>query len=126
MMTPPNRRRIKLVALHSVFCKADKQLHRAEPGENHYQTKLYQPIFTPHTQLGDWGLGIGLYFSTLRAITFLTFLAGVLNIPNLMYFSQDDYSDEQPGISDLLQGSAICTRTVWVPCPKPRVMENSR
>jgi hypothetical protein len=103
--------------IRKCFCKGDKQLHRAEPGENHLPTVLYQPLFTPHKQLGDWGLGIGLYFSTLRAITFLTFLAGVLNTPNFIYFSQEDYSDGQEGISDLLQGSAICTRTVWVPCP---------
>ena len=70
----------------------------------------------PHKQLGDWGLGIGLYFSTLRAITVLTLLAGLLNIPNLMYFSRD-YSDDQPGLrSVLLRGSAVCTDTGWVVC----------
>ena len=48
----------------------------------------------------------------------LTLLAGILNTPNFMYFSSDEYSSEQPGIvRDLLKGSAVCTDTVWVPCP---------
>ena len=59
-----------------------------------------------------------LYFSTLRAITVLTFLAGCLNIPNLMYFSGPDYSKEQTTIENVLtKGSAICTDAIWVPCP---------
>jgi hypothetical protein len=99
------------------FQKADKQLQRAEPGEKYLPTKLYGPICTPHKQLGDWGLGFGLYFSTLRAITVLTFCAGLLNIPNLIYFSSESYSSGQDGVIPLLQGSAICTDTRWVPCP---------
>jgi hypothetical protein len=47
----------------------------------------------------------------------LTFLAGLLNTPNFIYFSQDDYSGSQTGISFLLKGSAICTKTEWVHCP---------
>lgn len=66
--------------------------------------------------MGDFGLGIGLYFSTLRALTILTFLAGLLNIPNLIYYSSDEYSDGQHEVPNLIKGSAICTREVWVPC----------
>ena len=42
-----------------VFCKGNQQLDRAEPGERSVPTALYSPVFTPHTQLGDWGLGVG-------------------------------------------------------------------
>ena len=49
------------------FCKASKTLDRAEPGENLIPTSLYSPIFTPLSQMGDFGLGIGLYFSTLTS-----------------------------------------------------------
>jgi hypothetical protein len=109
-----------------LFCKASKLLQRAEPGERIYPTALYEPIFTPHRQLGDFGLGIGLYFSTLRAITVLTLLAGILNIPNFIYYSSNEYT---PGLSNfnstrilasvptLLQGSAICNDVSWVVCP---------
>ena len=92
------------------------ELSRAEPGEAEYPTKLYDPACTPLSQMGDFGLGIGLYFSTLRAITVLTFLCGLLNIPNFMYFSGPIYSNGQPGVTNLLKGSAICTEEVWVPC----------
>jgi hypothetical protein len=51
-----------------IFRKGHIKRDRAEPGERFMPTLLYEPFWTPHSQLGDWGLGIGLYFSTLRAI----------------------------------------------------------
>lgn len=51
----------------------------------------------------------------------ITVLAGLLNIPNFLYFSSPEYSNGQPQVPKLLQGSAICTDTVWVPCPDCRV-----
>jgi hypothetical protein len=113
--------------VRKMCCKANKKLVRAEPGERLRPTALYEPIFTPHNQLGDFGLGIGLYFSTLRAITVITLLASILNIPNFIYYASSDYT---PGISNfnstglfssvptLLQGSAICTDVSWVICPE--------
>jgi hypothetical protein len=106
---------------HFSHCKGDQQLNRAEPGEACLRTRLYDPLFTPHKQLGDWGLGIGLYFSTLRALCILTFLAGVLNTQNFIYFSSPDY-DARGQVdylksSPLLMGSAICNDMTWVPCP---------
>ena len=115
--------------IRKVCCKANKKLERAEPGERVRPTALYQPLFTPHNQLGDFGLGIGLYFSTLRAITVITLLATILNIPNFIYYASSEYT---PGISNFnstttgllssvpkqLQGSAICTDVSWVICPE--------
>lgn len=112
--------------LRKLFCKANKQLKRAEPGEREHPTALYEPMLTPHKQLGDFGLGVGLYFSTLRAITVLTFLAGLLNIPNFKYYNSKEY---QPDVSNFqsylndtidntfLLGAAICTDVSWVVCP---------
>jgi hypothetical protein len=112
------RKNILYRFIRKCFCKANKQLDKAEPGENHLPTYLYSPIFTPLKQMGDFGLGIGLYFSTLRAITVLTLFAGLINIVNFQYFNSYTYSDGQPGIEPVtLLGSAICTRQVWVPCP---------
>lgn len=102
-----------------LFCKGDQQLARAEPGERGFRTRLYQPIFTPHKQLGDFGLGVGLYFSTLRAIIVIMLCAGLMNLPNFFYFYSSDYNagEEQYNITDLmLLGSAICLDTSWVPC----------
>jgi hypothetical protein len=101
-----------------LLMKANKSYEKAEPGENDDPTRLYPPIFLPHKQLGDFGLGIGLYFSTLRAITCIMLVAGVISIYNLIYFGSDDYlpSEYREDIPTLLTGSAICTATSWVPC----------
>jgi hypothetical protein len=96
----------------------DRKLDKAEPGENDDPTRLYHPIFTPHSQLGDFGLGIGLYFTSLRAITLITFMAGLVSLYNIMYFASDAYQPSQDSktISLLQRGSAICSYTSWVPC----------
>jgi Calcium-activated chloride channel len=142
--TVPKKKKKNILhrCIRKCFCKGNKQLQRAEPGEKHFDTALYQPIFTPHKQLGDFGLGVGLYFSTLRAITVITLLAGILNIPNFMYFSSTQYNDPNSNPIDvgnftqqaklLVKGSAICVDTTWVYCedcinntkiiPKSRLM----
>jgi len=96
------------------FQKGNKKLEKAEPGENDVKTALYSPIFTPHAQLGDFGLGIGLYFSTLRAIAFVTFVLGLISVYNINYFASDRYLPLT--YRDLIAnkptiGSAICTNT---------------
>lgn len=92
-------------------------LQRAEPGESKFPTKFYSPLSTPLSQMGDFGLGVGLYFSSLRAIALISLVAGLINLPNILYFASDVYSANQPDVSFLLKGSAICTEQVWVPCP---------
>lgn len=95
------------------FHRGERRLEKAEPGENTHKTKLYNPLTTPLSQLGDFGLGYGLYFSTLRAFSLLCFITGLLNIPNLLYFASEDYSLDQGNLtSSLLKGSAICTGTL--------------
>jgi len=121
---PAEKKGVAVRVAHKV-CNSHKQRHRAEPGERELPTKLYDPWCTPHKQLGDFGLGIGLYFSTLKALTVLTFLAGILNIPNLAYYSSFAYSAGQVGVSDLLKGTTICTETTWVPCPDCSVSNSS-
>jgi hypothetical protein len=92
-------------------------LQRAEPGESNLPTKLYSPLTTPLSQMGDFGLGVGLYFSSLRSIALISLVAGLINLPNILYFASDVYSASQPDVNFLLKGSAICTEQVWVPCP---------
>lgn len=99
----------KLQQIVNIFHKGDRRLNIAEPGERRLKTKLYNPLTTPLSQMGDYGLGYGLYFSTLRSFAILSFLTGLLNLPNLLYFASDEYSNGQPEIAPLLQGSAICT-----------------
>lgn len=91
---------------------------RAEPGENDVATKLYDPIRTPLDQMGDFGIGIGLYFSALKYLVILTLICGILSMPSIFYYASLTYSESQSGVSSFfLKGSAICTDTEWVPCP---------
>jgi hypothetical protein len=103
----------------TLFCRGDHRLRLAEPGEDTLRTRLYSPITTPLSQIGDFGLGYGLYFSTLRSFAILSLLAGILNLPNIMYFASDEYNTNGQNDlqSSLLKGSAICTDVSWVPCP---------
>lgn len=87
------------------YRQAHQPLEIAEPGEKFLKTRLYSPYFTPTRNMGDFGLGFGLYFSTLQALAFLFFAAGCLNIPNIMFFAGKDYSNYQPGVENLLKGS---------------------
>ena len=99
------------------FQKGNKELERAERNENILPTKLYDPIWTPHNQLGDWGVGWGLYFASLRGLMVLLLLGGILSIPNMVYFSGEQYSPGEDVQNWWLAASAICTDEVWVPCP---------
>ena len=47
----PEEERNIFSRVHGVLSGTAK-LERAEPGENHDQTRLYHPIMTPHSQLG--------------------------------------------------------------------------
>mmetsp|Transcript_1802 Transcript_1802/g.3646 ORF Transcript_1802/g.3646 Transcript_1802/m.3646 type:complete len:736 (-) Transcript_1802:1158-3365(-) len=93
-----------------------KTFDRAKTGEQDVVTQLYSPWYTPHKELGDWGLGVGIYFTTLRFLAGIFLLASLLSIPNIVYYSGPDYSDRQPDVPFHLKGSAICTDTSWVPC----------
>jgi hypothetical protein len=93
-------------------------LKAADPGESRLETKLYSVYNTPLSQLGDFGLGIGLYFSTLQFLAILTFFAGLISLPNLSYYMSTAYSSlGQVGqISAPSLGSAICTAQEFVVC----------
>ena len=45
-------------------------------------------------------MGIGLYFSTLRAICVITFIAGLINLYNMLYFASDDYTEVRDDVRD--------------------------
>lgn len=45
-------------------------------------------------------------------------IAGVINIPNLIFFSSDNYNGWGDGLALLsLKASAVCTDSTWAPCP---------
>jgi len=92
--------------------------HRAEPGESEHQTKLYPVWGTTLIDLGDFGRGVGLYFTSLRELAIITFIAGLINVPAMVYLNSDRYSAEgRTDIALLLRASAACTDTSWEACP---------
>eukprot|EP00542_Grammatophora_oceanica_P010709 CAMPEP_0194043292 /NCGR_PEP_ID=MMETSP0009_2-20130614/14957_1 /TAXON_ID=210454 /ORGANISM="Grammatophora oceanica, Strain CCMP 410" /LENGTH=944 /DNA_ID=CAMNT_0038687459 /DNA_START=167 /DNA_END=3001 /DNA_ORIENTATION=- len=89
---------------------------RAEPGDSK-PSELYSPITTAESNLNEWGIGVALYFATLRAVAILLILTGLINIPNILFYSGDNYSPEgRDEVSFTLQGSAVCTQFQWVVC----------
>lgn len=101
----------------ALFHKGESQHRIAEPGEKGQATNLYSPITTPLSQMGDFGIGYGLYFSTIRSIAILSFILGIINIPTMAYFASDTYSGPKPEVPGFRRASAICTDQDWVPCP---------
>ena len=69
-----------------------RNLIRAEPGEFEKPTKLY-PIFgTNDEDMSDFGIGIGLYFTKLKFLAVLSLLAGLINLPNMIFFASEEYA----------------------------------
>lgn len=97
--------------------QADHVLRRAEPGEAQQTTELYSPVKTPSSSFIEWGIGVDLYFSTLRIMAFVLFIAGIIHLPNQIFYQSSEYSPEGRGdLAWSLRGSAICTTTSWVAC----------
>jgi len=83
-------------------------------GEDNPDAKFYR-LDISEGDLGDFGLGIGLYFDTLKKMAILMFLLGLLNIPNVVYFSSEEYSGNEQGnfdITEWIQGSAYCPESM--------------
>eukprot|EP00980_Cylindrotheca_fusiformis_P003468 scaffold774_cov75-Cylindrotheca_fusiformis.AAC.5 len=84
----------------------DEDFENAMPGEIRRPTRLYDYLATPHMQLGDFGLGFGLYFSTLRAIGYILFIAGLMSTFNIYFFASGQYSNldfDYNGVENLLR-----------------------
>jgi len=99
----------------ALFVNKNKKYDRAEPGEDEVPSRLYN-FSTPHDQLGDFGLGIGLYFSSLRILIVISLICGFISLPNMLYFASDEYNING-GQAVKTPGSAVCTSVDWVPCP---------
>jgi len=91
---------------------------RAEPGEAIEPTLLYDPMTTSSNSFLEWGIGIDCYFSTLKMIAAVMFVAGLINVPNMLYYASTDYSENgQASVqSFFLVGSALCTTFEWAVC----------
>jgi hypothetical protein len=103
------------LARHFSEASADHRLERAEPGEQR-PTELYSPFKTPESSFIEFGIGVALYFSTLRVLSVILLITGLINIANILYFRGEEYSAFQDGIDWILKGTAVCTEEEWVVC----------
>lgn len=94
-------------------------LLRAQYGERDEPTRLYNFITTPESEFADFGIGLAIYFWTVRMLAIIMFIAGCINIPTMIFFSSTEYSEQgQSNVSSFgVVGSAICTEQVWKACP---------
>jgi hypothetical protein len=91
-------------------------LRLAEPGEKE-DTELYNPLRTPQSSLIEWGIGIDLYFSSLRIMAGFLLIAGLINLPNILFYASKDYSENgKDHLSFSLKTSMICTTFDWAVC----------
>jgi len=95
----------------------------APPGDDDEPTKLYPFFSTPEADMADWGVGVALYFQNLRSFAVICFIAGLITLPNMIYYSSDDYGftfDTDLALDpkySALQSSQVCNQQIWRACP---------
>ena len=99
--------------------KHDKAFYElVKSGKNDEKTTLFPLWRTDHYSLGRMGIGVGLYFDTLVALSLIMLVAFAMNIPVMTYYASTSYArDEQKSLSIFLRGSSICTDISFEPCP---------
>lgn len=97
--------------------------HHNNPGslrEGVMTSKIFGFFSTPASAYRQWGIGIALYFNALKVFCLALFVAGIISLPNMIYFGSTDYhSNLDFKLADqgyLLWGSAVCTSQEWVTC----------
>jgi hypothetical protein len=101
--------------------KNGRKYIRVKPGSsnNDEKTMLYPVWGTPLQDMGDFGIGVGMYFDMLRYYGLVALFVAFISIPALAFYASNEYSpDGKEGIvNPVNKASAICTNTYWVPCP---------
>ena len=95
----------------------DDAFCRATPGDKDRPTRLYPLWSTPTKELGDFGISVRMYFSSLFILAVFLGVAGILNLPLSVYFWKESYSSHyKQDFVLMVQASAVCTETAWVDC----------
>ena len=103
----------------------DRKIMRVEPGAREAAATLYPLWSTSINDLGDFGLGIGLYFRTLQAVALLLIICFLINIPVMIYYATnyDQYKyGEIVGMSSISSVFPIAEAvigTAWCPYAPP-------
>uniref|UniRef100_A0A7S2MCA3 Uncharacterized protein n=1 Tax=Octactis speculum TaxID=3111310 RepID=A0A7S2MCA3_9STRA len=102
----------------------DGSMRKLGAGDNHPDAQQYDVYSTTLDDLGDFGLGVGLYFSTLLILAWTMFFMGLLNINAVLYYSSASYSGQgqkaslnTAGFSAYIPGDLM--GSAW--CPNERM-----
>jgi hypothetical protein len=104
--------------------KTGGKYNKVEPGSTQ-DSKLYPVFGTPIADMGDFGIGVGMYYNTLRFLAIMCFLAGCINIPTMSYFSSKYETKSDNALYSIvnevknfaLKSSAMCGSASWELCP---------
>ena len=66
-----------------------RKVERIEPGKEDPGAELYPILGTTFSDLGDFGLGIALYFRTLATISVCLFVCFLINLPVYLYYKEN-------------------------------------
>ena len=98
----------ELFLLPRYVVEEDGSKRKLEAGEYDERSQLYS-LFTPISEMSDFGVGISMYFSSTRWMGMLLILAGVIQIPTVAYFQSVDYDTKNfYDTSYTTIGSAAC------------------
>lgn len=92
---------------------------RALRGTDEEGTALYSLWSTTEHEMYSWGVGVVLYFNTLKYMSILFLFVGLIHIYPMIYFASNEYAPVSKSLSTNIYryvGSAICTEHEWVPC----------
>ncbi len=90
-----------------------------DPNIHRDDTVLYNVWKTPGRALDGFGIGVGLYFNSIKVMGLALLAAYLISIPNVLFYQSSEYGEgqDQSGLDLLLRGSAVCTvEKSWVAC----------
>ena len=75
----------------------------------------------PSTNFTDWGIGVALYFNTMKIMGLALLLAGLVSLPNNFYYRGEEYENgiqqnTLKGTFFSLRGTAVCDNRPWALC----------
>ena len=98
-----------IFALPRFVREEDGSYRRLKPGEYDPNSELFG-LCMPMSALSDFGIGVGMYFTTLKWMGILMFFCGIIQLPSAIYFSSPDYERKESSSDHTwrLIGSASC------------------
>lgn len=91
------------------------QFKHVDPGIEK-ESKLYGFFTTPSRAFSEWGIGVALYFQSLKMFSMALLVACIISIRNIAFYQSVDYHGKDHDILYKYYGSAICESYEYVTC----------